>query len=305
METSRLCTPGARRVQPLVAGPAAGAGPTFRIQDLPPFPAIATRLLGLLAQPEVGMKALSDLITTDAAMATEVLRMANSMEWGLRSEVTSLLHALALLGVDRVKGLAFTVAIRSYLSRALHYPSLRACWRHNLACALMCDELSRQLHFDEPQAYTAGLLHDIGRLALCAAFTEKCARLFEDTNQDHSKPLEIERKEFGIDHCALGLRLARQWSLPVIFHAPIAEHHNEIVSGSGTGRFSLKALVQLSCLLSDHLGFASTPHHPPADLAKIIESLPEYELGRLLCDWQGMQFRIALRINALDPGFAS
>jgi putative nucleotidyltransferase with HDIG domain len=302
METGRSIACPARPGQQAAHGlESPGSSLRIAMSDLPPFPVIATRILSLLSRNDVGMKPLSDLITADVSLSAEVIRLANSIEWGIRSEVTSLLHALALLGVDRVKGLAFTVAIRNYMSRALHYPSLRACWRHNLACALLCDELASQLLLDLPPAYTAGMLHDIGRLALCAAFPERYAGFAEQDEGDPSERLGRERAVFGIDHCELGLRLARQWGLPALFHPVIAEHHHVPAASPGPPRFDLTNLVRVSCLVADHLGFGATPG-AAAEQMQIVESLPDWELGRLLCDWQAVQFRIALRVNALDPG---
>ena len=154
----------------------------WALRELPPFPPIASRLLGLLAREEGGLREISDLINKDAAFAAEVLRIANSSLFGLQSKISSILQSIAFLGTERVKGLAFTVAIRCYLKRALAHDILRRGWRHNLACAVIAEEMSGRLYLDGAQAYTAALMHDIGRLAFLAAYPRQCVNLLPLVN---------------------------------------------------------------------------------------------------------------------------
>ena len=153
------------------------------IKSLPPFPAVACKLLSLMSNDEANFREVSELLTTDTALSGQVLRVANSALFGFRQEVKSILQALCLVGANRVRDVVVTVALKNYIGRD-DAEALRACWRHNLATALWAETLSRWYKLDGPMSYTAGLLHDVGRVVLLmllptdyAAFLEESASM--------------------------------------------------------------------------------------------------------------------------------
>ena len=109
---------------------------------LPPFPQVAIRVLQLAGNENVQLHQLSDLISSDPAFASEVLTIANSLLYAPRFPVTSIQHAVAVLGANHLQGLCVTVGVRTYLKGALSRPSMRAAWRHNLACGLIAERLA-------------------------------------------------------------------------------------------------------------------------------------------------------------------
>jgi HD-like signal output (HDOD) protein len=268
----------------------------WALRELPPFPPIATRLLGVLANEDSGLRGISDLINQDAAFASEVLRMANSPLFGLRSEISTVLQGVAFLGIERVKGLAFTVAIRGYLRRALTHDALRRSWRHNLACSLIAEELSGRLFLDSAQGYTAGLMHDIGRLAFLAAYPKECVNLFEAAEENLSDVRECERAMFEIDHCEAGCWLVKEWRLPAEFEDYTLRHHEPIA----TGRISLLGVTQASCALANSIGFSVLQSVTVKSPAHVFDGLPEWERGRLQPIWGDLAFRIASKVNAME-----
>lgn len=135
---------------------------------LPPFPLAAIRLLQLANDENVQLHQLSDLISADPAFAAEVLIIANSLLYAPRHPVTSVLHAIAVMGANQLQGICLTVGVRAYLGKSLKLPAMRILWRHNLACALIAEELASAGFMDKDIAYTSGILHDIGRFALAA-----------------------------------------------------------------------------------------------------------------------------------------
>jgi HD-like signal output (HDOD) protein len=120
----------------------------------------------LAAMENVPLSRVQETLRTDAVFSGEVLRLANSPLISFRAEITSILHAVAILGLERIKSLATTLVLRSFLTSGAVTPAIRGCWRHNLATAIVCDRLARFVHLDRDTCYTAGLLHDIGRLGL-------------------------------------------------------------------------------------------------------------------------------------------
>src|SRR5262249_54198813 len=151
----------------------------------------------------------------DAALTAELLRIVNSPIYGFASRISSLQNAITLLGFQTVRSFALAVCMKGFLQAALRIDLLRRIWRHSLASALVCDDLSTVCSSNmgrDDRAYTAGLLHNIGCLGLFVAHPGTYAELLADTRAD--KLLERERATLGIDHCEAGGWLARNWGFP-------------------------------------------------------------------------------------------
>jgi HD-like signal output (HDOD) protein len=250
----------------------------------------------LLRSDETRLKELSDLICTDQSFSAEVLRLANSPLFGFRTEIKGILQAIALLGAERIKAVAFTVGMRAYLAEPLKIPVLHNCWRHNLACAIVAEKLGHVSLMEEDFAYTAGLLHDIGRLALMVAQPLRYARLVTEAEEGPFNILEREREWFDIDHCEAGQWLVESWKLPRVFGMVAAHHHME----SRRKTFDIIALVHASCRLSDAFGYLAIRPLATPTVDQVLTGLPEREqtlfrphLERLIVD-------IDLKIKSLE-----
>lgn len=252
--------------------------------------------MGLLAREDIGLKELGDTISADAVFAGEVLRLANSALFTRYAEVRSILQALALVGLERIKGLAFTVAMRGYLCDVIRIPALQRCWRHSLACAVVADELADGMYMDRGQAYTAGLMHDIGRVALAVAFPREYANMIAVCEEQGLSILATERELFDIDHCEAGRWLSGEWRLPSDFAEITGDHHSPEACTTSIGR-----LTHMSCRIADSLGFTVSPLACQENLAQIVEALPERMRSSLPPDLKDISFRVASKVNALDP----
>src|SRR5208283_4361406 len=190
---------------------------------LPPFHQVAIRLLQLANDENVQLHQLSDLISSDPAFAGEVLISANTLRYASLSPVCSILHAIAVMGANQLKGMCLTVGVRAYLGKALNLPAMRDMWRHNLACALIAGELASAGFMDKDIAYTSGILHDIGRFALAVIRPEEYAALLSGHCGSSASILERERELLGWDHCDAGRHLVVDWKLPSDFEAIVAD----------------------------------------------------------------------------------
>src|SRR5271165_2366524 len=159
---------------------------------IPPFPQIAIRILQLTNSEIAPMRQLSTLISSEPAFSSEVLTIANSALYARRFPITSVLQAIAVLGTDSLKGLCLTVGVRAYLGDALNHQSLRAIWRHSLACGLVAYRLAQAGSMDKEAAYTAGIMHDIGRLALAVISPKAYAALLETHSGSAASALQAE-----------------------------------------------------------------------------------------------------------------
>lgn len=220
--------------------------------NVPPFPHIALRVLDCVSDDGVSMCRLSDLISSDPALSSQVLTIANSALVPHRFPVTSILQAVAMLGTFSLKGLCLAVAVRGYLGRSMSYPALRALWRHSLATACVAEHLVSVGLMDEDDAHTAGILHEIGRFAISVLYPEEYAYLLETHVGTAASLMKCERDLFGLDHVEVGQRLIVDWALPDQFHEVIA--HGDCASALGESR-SMGALIHMSCRMADAVGF--------------------------------------------------
>lgn len=264
---------------------------------MPALPAVAVRLLGILGDVEVNLRELTSLILSDAALASEILRISNSALVSSRTEVRSILQALAVLGTEKVKGLACTVALRSYLGNALHLPALKRCWRHNLATALVASELAAWSRQDSGEAYTAGILHDIGRVAMIASDPSRYLRLLSRSTAQPAPLCELEQQVYGFDHAEAGRWLAARWMLPPSLQQAIGLHH-----GAGDPPSETVALLRFACRIAGSLGFAASGGSEDTGdpLGEFLDNLPPLQREWLRIDAGELQLFVASRINALE-----
>jgi HD-like signal output (HDOD) protein len=186
---------------------------------IPPFPQIAVRILQLTNNEDVSMRQLGTLISSETAFSNEVLTIANSALYAGHFPITSVLQAIAVLGTNNLRGICLTVGVRAYLGESVNHQSMRAIWRHSLACALVADQLAKAGSLDQEAAYTAGILHDIGRLALAVISPKEYAALLETHKGSPVSALQAEHNLFGFDHCEAGRHLIADWRLPAGFEA--------------------------------------------------------------------------------------
>jgi HD-like signal output (HDOD) protein len=240
------------------------------LEKIPAFPPIVMKVLDLVAGEGVEIAELVELISSDAVFSAQILKVANSPLFGLRSQVASVQHAVVTLGLNRVQGLATTVATSNYLKAALTTTELYGCWRHMLASAVISRELALACSVPEDLAYTAGLLHDIGRLGLLVAYPNEYAAALKTADRESLGLLDQEKKVFGMDHCETGRCLVEQWRFPADFQIVTGRHHDRPFGGE----FDLLQVVHYACALADALGYFVVKPLQPAPLTEIQEALP-------------------------------
>jgi HD-like signal output (HDOD) protein len=203
--------------------PAAAERTLAALERLPPFPPVAAAVLSRLGRADTGFRAVAEQIGCDAALAAQVLRLANSPLIG-GARVTSLLAATTLLGVERLSALVVTLTLCKVIRPVSRLPAVRRLFRQNLAVALLCREGAPVFDLEPDTAYTAGLLHDLGALALLLAFPRDYAPLLDGCRGIEAL-LRAERRAFDTDHMDAGALVARNWRLPEFLYPVIATHH--------------------------------------------------------------------------------
>lgn len=270
---------------------------TWEHLRLPPFPQVAIRVLQLANKENVQMHHLSDLISSDPAFASEVLTIANSVLYAPRFPSKSIQQAIVVLGVNNLQGMCLTVGARSFMGKALSLPFMQVIWRHNLACALIAAQLAAAGFLDKDTAYTAGVLHDIGRLGLAAVRPKEYSVLLASHNGPAASILHAERDLFSSDHCAIGRQLIGDWHLPSDFEAVISEHHS---TRPADGPWGMAELINVSCRMADAAGFSAFAGCQITPYAEILDELPPRERRLFHPDIESLASSVAARIQTVE-----
>jgi HD-like signal output (HDOD) protein len=264
---------------------------------LPPFSQVALRVLQLANDDNVQLHQLSELISSDPAFASEVLTIANSLLYAPRFPASSILQAIAVLGSNNLQGLCITVGTRAYLGKTLNHPSMKAIWRHNLACALIAEQLAAAGFLDKDIAYTSGVLHDIGRLALAVLQPKEYGQLLATHHGSPASILDAERELFGWDHCEAGQHLIVDWKLPQEFEAIVTEHHLPWRKG---GSWGMAELINVSCRMADTAGFPAFPGCEAEEFSALLDELPARERRMFHATLEALAAEIATKIDAVE-----
>lgn len=199
------------------------------IDALPPLPAVAIRVMEVAQDPKSSASDLALVVSSDPGLSGRLLRVVNSAAYRRSREITSVQEALVTLGFVQARNMAISGAIAgAYAPDALNALfRIEVFWRHSIAVAFKAAEFAgKSRRLDVPSAFTAGILHNMGRLAmyyadpagLDQAIAEAMARgvLLED----------VESELLGADHAEVGGILARRWKLPADIQDAVARHHS-------------------------------------------------------------------------------
>ncbi len=264
---------------------------------MPPFPQVALKVLQLAANENVQLKQLGELISSDPAFAGEVLTVVNSLLYAPRYPIRSILQAIEVLGASHLQGLCFTVGVRAYLGKSLGHPTMRTLWRHNMATALIAQQIASAGTTDRDIAYTAGILHGIGLLALAVVRPKEYIDLLSTFMGTGESLLEREQLIFGIDHCQLGKKLVSNWNLPEDFAAIMSAPYTHNSLG---GQWAVPEIVGLSCRMADTAGFSAYSACHAAPFEDLLEELPLRERKLFHTEIETLSFEVSKRIAALE-----
>lgn len=195
--------------------------------SLPSMPAVRAELLRCLTQDDPDLSTVARLVMGDQVIAAKVLRVANSSFFGLPTQVESVTQAVTLLGFSGLQSVALASVVMDTFQPNVHtaWFAHDTHWRHTMATATCAQVLAAHLRMNESTAFTAGLLHDMGRLVMLVCcpgpYRSVC-----DWSQTHDVPMvDAERRVLGFDHGQAGGVLAQAWRLPPAIAQSMAMHH--------------------------------------------------------------------------------
>jgi putative nucleotidyltransferase with HDIG domain len=194
-------------------------------KNLPTIPTVLAKILQLVDSESSNGKELITIIERDQALTGKMLRLANSAFFGQSRRVATIPRAVVLLGFSTVRNLALGVKVWDALGSGIARNRLEELWLHAVAVAAATKAIAARLRTGDPdEAFTAALLHDVGRLVLAMRFRDDYWRAVGGSAE--SEPVAaMEAASFGIDHAEVGGWILEAWSLPPAIVEAVRQHH--------------------------------------------------------------------------------
>ena len=197
-----------------------------RIFDLPSFPSVIQKLQEVAENPKSTSKQLAAVMEKDQGLSVKILKLVNSAFYSFSKPVSSLQHAITLLGYNSIRSLALSVSVKGLLKVDEKIFNSQHFWEHALAVGTGTRHLADLNRFAmKDDAFTAGLMHDVGLLLEAKYFQEELASVTQAAAADGVSLSEAEMDQLGVDHCLLGGWLAEKWRLPPLLAEPMLQHH--------------------------------------------------------------------------------
>jgi putative nucleotidyltransferase with HDIG domain len=222
-----------------------------RLKSLPTMPGVVNELLGMVESEDTQVSAIAEIIATDQVLTAKVLRIVNSPFYGFPGRISTINHALVLLGFGVIKGIVVSAVVLDLMA-----DSLVGLWEHSLAVATASDKIARLVKVEEPEEVsTAGLLHDLGKVIVAVEMREESQRILELVRQEKIPFIEAEKRVLdGVTHCQVGGWLAEEWNLSPRLREPIIYHHQPEQAHTAE---QPTAIVHLANVLTRALQFGS------------------------------------------------
>ena len=277
-----------------------------RIDELPTLPAMLPKLLNLMEGNSASASDVTDVISHDPALASKILKVANSAYYGFSQKITSLEKVVPLLGFNMVRSLALSISIINNLPSGNKLPhfSHEGLWLHSLAVAILMQEFRKKAEKEDERDYlfVVGLLHDIGKIILNHFFSELFQKALEDVKSHEDTGLYMaECRVIGLDHGQVGAMLLARWRLPASITNPIDVHHQtEIPEGTRTDDV---IMLRISDALAQELELGETgnpkaPKLPEVDIE--VLDVTEKELEDMKAYVHGIEDGMHAFFNAMS-----
>lgn len=194
------------------------------IESLPTLPIIASNILNELNNPNSSIKDIAAIIVRDQSISTKILKLVNSAFYGFPKRVGTISHAISILGFEAVRGLILGISLVDTF-RIKEF-DLTHFWKHSIQTASMASQVAKKIHYlRDDEAFTVGLIHDIGKLVLMLKKSEIYKQVLQEMKENKKSEIELERQYLHTDHALVGASLAKLWNFPLSYVDAIANHH--------------------------------------------------------------------------------
>jgi len=198
------------------------------VRQLPTLPTIYSRVTEMVQDPRSSVSDVSRVVGQDQVVVSKLLRLVNSSFYGLRQSVSTVQRAMTIIGFRSLKEMLLALTVLPLLDKCSEGTSvdLAQFWAHSVGCAAAGRVLSKTLRVSEPEEmFTAGLLHDVGKIAQLRFMEEEFVQLLERAGEENVPLYVLEPEVLGFDHSAVGRILAEKWRFPEKLAEIVACHH--------------------------------------------------------------------------------
>ncbi|MGD1001253.1 MAG: GGDEF domain-containing protein [Candidatus Brocadiia bacterium] len=229
--------------------------------SLPSVPVVAANVLTLSRDPDVDFSRLEKMMSADPALVAKLLRMSNSAYFGSRKKVTSINEAVVRIGLKITRMTVLSFSLEAEISPKVPESfEIDQFWRHALTTAIGARILAERIWpAKRDDAFAAGILQDLGMLALQCAVPDRYAKVFESRRAHPTTRIEeVEQRVLGFTHARVGSELLRTWGIPEEVYGPIRFHHDpDSGTAQGASPDSIRlARVLLLCSKISHLFYS-------------------------------------------------
>lgn len=207
-----------------------------KVRDLPSLPEVVSKVTLLVQNPKSSAADLSEVISQDSGLTSRVLKLVNSAYYGFPKQISSIQHAIMILGFTTIKGLVLSSSIfrifssNSNLINTLDYVKF---WKHSLLTAISSKRIYKELFFEEDEnIFSAAILHDIGKIILDQYDQNNYANVIAEVPDQlyANQVLKAEQKYCEVTHPTIGHKVAESWNLPEVLSEVIKYHHDPLKS---------------------------------------------------------------------------
>ncbi len=196
-------------------------GKLLEVKDLPTLPKVLDEVAKLVEKADVTMDQVADLISTDQVLTAKVLKMVNSPIYGFPGRISSISHALMLLGFNVLRGIIVSTSVFEVMTE-----NMVGLWEHSLGCALATSAVAKHLDLPDPEEYSvAGLLHDIGKVVATVQLPDLKKDIENLVKERDVYYLDAEKELLGFGHDRINVWLADHWKLPPNIKEALGYHH--------------------------------------------------------------------------------
>jgi len=202
------------------------------IRNLPTPPIVFHQIQKVINDPGVSAVKVASILAEDPAMSAKVLRLTNSAFYGLAREVESVRQAVVIIGFEAIRNLVLSASVLDmFKGKNLDEEYQEKYWRHSLSTAVCCRLLAGKVRsrgmVDPDAAFSAGLLHDVGKMVICCFLPDEYKAIKAERETDpNSADFVIEERLLGYNHAVIGGFLGAQWKIPAKLVGAITYHHH-------------------------------------------------------------------------------
>jgi len=257
-----------------------------KINDLPPFPVVVSRVMRMFTDPEVTADQIADVVKFDQSLTTSVLRRCNSSYFGLRREITNLKEAVVFIGLADLKKIIIRSGTRQYFEKKEEGYEIEQgeLWSHAIAVSIISEKL-KDIFKNEESDYTfiAALLHDVGKLVMSMFVAEENNKINDIIDDEEISFLDAETRVLGTTHPEIGARVLEAWEFPEEIVEAVRKHHEPLAANSTAMENTIKMADGLSMMMGFGTNVDGLNYRGFSDICEKYE-IPQSVLEKIMAE---------------------